>query len=223
VANSLGDTVTPIDTATNTAGTPINVGEDPDGIAITPSGKTAYVVNARSGTVTPIDVATNTAGTPIGVGNLPDAVAITPNGRNAYVTTQGNDVVLIDTATNKVLTTINVGAGTFALAITPDQAPGASFSATPAPAGSPTGFDASASTAPSSPISKYLWSFGDGAHATTLVPTVSHTYATAGTYTVTLRVKDAAGTSTRRVFTGQTVSRNGGAGALASQAVSISP
>ena len=42
-------TVTPIATATNTAGTPITVGSDPDAIAITPDGKTAYVsVNGSS-------------------------------------------------------------------------------------------------------------------------------------------------------------------------------
>jgi PKD repeat protein len=106
--------------------------------------------------------------------------------------------------------------------ITPDQAPVASFSVTPAPAGSPTAFDASASTAPSSPIAKYYWSFGDGTHATTTVPTVSHTYANAGTYTATLRLRDAAGTSTRRVFTDQTISRNGGRRAQTSQTVTIS-
>ena len=39
-------TVTPIATATNTAGPPIKVGSDAGPIAITPDGKTAYVVNA---------------------------------------------------------------------------------------------------------------------------------------------------------------------------------
>ena len=40
-----GHTVTPIDTATNTALRAINVGKGPDAIAVTPNGKTAYVVN----------------------------------------------------------------------------------------------------------------------------------------------------------------------------------
>ena len=61
--------MTPIATATNTAGPPITVGNDPDDIAITPDGKTAYVANSGSGTVTPIATATNTAGPPITVGN----------------------------------------------------------------------------------------------------------------------------------------------------------
>ena len=69
--NSLGATVTPIDLTTQTAGTPIPVGSNPAGIAVTPDGKTAYVTNSDSHDVTPIDTATNTAGTPISVPSAP--------------------------------------------------------------------------------------------------------------------------------------------------------
>ncbi len=44
--------MTPIDIATNTAGTAIPVGGLPEGVAVTPHGKTAYVVNAFSDSVT---------------------------------------------------------------------------------------------------------------------------------------------------------------------------
>ena len=37
--------MTPIGTATNTAGAPIPVGSGPSDIAITPDGKTAYILN----------------------------------------------------------------------------------------------------------------------------------------------------------------------------------
>ena len=71
--------MTPIATATNTAGTPIEVGEGARAIVITPDGKTAYVVVwGEPGTVTPIATATNTAGTPIEVGDGPYTNAITP-------------------------------------------------------------------------------------------------------------------------------------------------
>jgi len=50
----------------------------PEAIAITPDGKTAYVVNTDSGTVTPIRTATNTALAPVKVGRGPVAIAITP-------------------------------------------------------------------------------------------------------------------------------------------------
>ncbi len=62
VANSGSDSVTPIDTATNTADPAIAVGDYPIAVAITPDGKTAYVVNYSSNSVTPIDTATDTAG-----------------------------------------------------------------------------------------------------------------------------------------------------------------
>ena len=86
VTNFISNSVIPIDTATNTAGTPIPIGDSPEGIAITPDGTTAYVANADAGTVTPIDTATNTAGTPITVGGNPFGIAITPDGTTVYVT-----------------------------------------------------------------------------------------------------------------------------------------
>jgi YVTN family beta-propeller protein len=86
VTNSGSGTVTPIGTATNTAGPPITVGTGPGAIAITPDGKTVYVANQLSGTVTPIATATNTAGPPITTGGIPFAIAITPDGKTAYVT-----------------------------------------------------------------------------------------------------------------------------------------
>jgi YVTN family beta-propeller protein len=70
--------VTPISTATGTAGKPIKVGLFPDAIAITPDGKTAYVASSGPGTVTPIRTATGTAGKAIKVGSYPSAIAITP-------------------------------------------------------------------------------------------------------------------------------------------------
>src|SRR5262249_56804877 len=79
--------VTPTRTATNTALPPINAGDNPDAIAITPHGKTVYVANYvyRGGTVTPIRTATKTALPPIKTGRSPAAIAITPDGKTAYV------------------------------------------------------------------------------------------------------------------------------------------
>jgi DNA-binding beta-propeller fold protein YncE len=78
VANESPGTVTPITTATNTAGPAIRVGTGPKVIAITPDGKTAYVAQYLAGTVTPITTATNIPGPPIRVGGSPRAIAITP-------------------------------------------------------------------------------------------------------------------------------------------------
>jgi len=102
--------VTPITTATNTPGKPIKVGHRPRLIAITPDGKTAYVVN-QGGTVTPIATATNTPGKPIKVGGQPySAIAITPDGKTVYVANTGtNTVTPISTATNTPGKPIKVG------------------------------------------------------------------------------------------------------------------
>lgn len=99
VANYSSGTVTPIDLATNTPGTPVRVGKNPVSIAITPDGKTAYV-GSGGGEVTPIDLATNTPGKPIPVGE-PVSIAITPDGKTAYVADGYlNTVTPIDLATN---------------------------------------------------------------------------------------------------------------------------
>ena len=225
MANSGSGTVTPITISSNTAGTPITVGTNPYGIAVTPNGATAYVANSGSGTVTPITISSNTAGTPITVGTNPYGIAITPNGATAYVANSGSGTVTpITISSNTAGTPITVGTNPYGIAILPDQAPTASFTVTPAAVGSATSFNGSASGAPYGSITNYAWAFGDGATTpTSASPTTTHTYTTGGPFTATLTVTDTAGTSTTQVFTGQTVSNNGGPSALASQTVVLPP
>jgi len=77
--------VTPVDTATHTAGPAILIGGGAQSITVTPNGKTVYVPNGVLNTVTPIRTATNTALAPIPVGAEPFALVVTPNGRTVYV------------------------------------------------------------------------------------------------------------------------------------------
>ena len=70
-------------------------------------------------------------------------------------------------------------------------------------------------------MTSYAWNFGDGSKVTTASPTVTHTYTSPGVYTATLTVTDSAGTSTTEVFTGQTMSRNGGPSATTSHQVVV--
>ncbi len=109
-----------MDAATNAVSpTRIAVGNDPLGLAITPDGRTAYVVNGGSNDVSVIDTATNTAARPpIPVGLGPVAIAITPDGRTAYViSSQSGSVTPIDVATNKARRPIRVGGYPDAIAI----------------------------------------------------------------------------------------------------------
>jgi YVTN family beta-propeller protein len=124
---SSGRGVTPISTATNTAGLPIPVGRAPGLIAITPGGKTAYVTSEES-MVVPIDTAANTPGPPIRVGvNRPglhdqlDGIAITPDGKTVYVANIGSGTVTpIDTGTNTPGEPVEVGVRPRAIVISPD-------------------------------------------------------------------------------------------------------
>jgi DNA-binding beta-propeller fold protein YncE len=75
--------VTPISTATNTAGAAISLGQSggPAYVAVTPNGATVYGVVTRgsgAGEVIPISTATDTAGSAIVVGLYPDGIAFTP-------------------------------------------------------------------------------------------------------------------------------------------------
>jgi YVTN family beta-propeller protein len=223
VTNTGSTTVTPIQTATNTAGTAIPIGGHPSGVAITPDGKTAYVADSSDGTVIPIDTATNTAGTAIHVGAGPRELAITPDGKTAYVTNSGDGTVTpINTATNMAGPPITVGSDPEAIAITPDQAPTAGFSLQPAPAGQASRADGSSSSSPVGAVARYQWDFGDGQSATAATPLATHVYAHPGSYTARLTVTNSAGTSTAQVFTGQTVSNQGGPQATITHTVTVS-
>ncbi len=123
-----GDTVTPIDLATDHAGTPIPVGSGMPARAFTiaPDGNTAYVTYGdgdilADGWVRPFDLATGRAGARIGVGSDPDAIAVTPNGKAAYIANANSDTVTpINLVTGRAGAPIQVGGGPVAIAITPD-------------------------------------------------------------------------------------------------------
>jgi YVTN family beta-propeller protein len=66
----------------------------PTGIAISPDGKTAYVVLDNNDTLTKIDltVPTPTEGAEIRVGNVPHSVVISPDGTTAYVSNEAGRI-----------------------------------------------------------------------------------------------------------------------------------
>lgn len=105
VTNSRANSVSVIDTSTNTLTATIPVGSNPLGVVLTPDGTRAFVTNFNDGTISVIDTASNTVAATISIGG-PGFPAITPDGKRVYVP-NGSGTVVIDTATNSVVTTIS--------------------------------------------------------------------------------------------------------------------
>lgn len=218
-------TVAFIDLATNTVFDSLIVSPGLSGtaLAISPDGLIAYVADATN--VIPIDIATRTLGTPIPIGTNPVSLFFTPDGNTAYVV-NGNDTY---TRINDVKTTpaplanlpLTANTTPFDVVITPDRAPVAAFTITELSTFH-FRFNASSSTSPEGDIATYRWNFGDGTPVvTTANAIVTHTFASEGSFTVTLRVTNTAGTSTVQTFTGRVVSNNGGPSARLAQIVVI--
>jgi len=117
-------TVTPIETATNTALAPIKLPVLPRNgrgylseIAITPNGRTAYILDGVQegkpyfNVVIPVNLATDTALAPIPLeaSGLASGIVIAPGGRTAYVLSS-RAVTPIDTATNRAEPAISLPA-----------------------------------------------------------------------------------------------------------------
>ncbi len=121
------NSVSVIDTATNTVTTTVPVGSYPYGVAVSPDGTRAYVANytasSASGTVSVINTATDTVTATIILtsGAYPVDVALSRDGTHAYTANfRGNSVSVIDTATRKVTATIAVGSFPEGVTVSPD-------------------------------------------------------------------------------------------------------
>jgi serine/threonine-protein kinase len=99
---------TPTPTAPKVIAT-IPVGTHPDGVAVAPDGRRAYVTNNDAGSVSMIDTATNIVTATIPVGR-PIGVAATPGSRYLYVANADvGTVSVIDTTADDITATIPVG------------------------------------------------------------------------------------------------------------------
>jgi YVTN family beta-propeller protein len=99
--------------------------EQPQAIAVTPDGKTAYVAmtggERRPGVVIPVQLATGKILKPIPVGVWPNAISLTADGKTAYVTNfLSGTVTPIATATNTALAPIRVGSRPDQVVTAPD-------------------------------------------------------------------------------------------------------
>jgi YVTN family beta-propeller protein len=127
VVNNNSNSVSVINTATNTVTATIAVGSQPEGVVFSPDGTRAYVTDPPQhiGAISVINTASNSviATITLGTGVLPVLPAITPDGKSLYVPDDGhNTVIVVDTATNTVSATIPVGTAPRDVVITPDGA-----------------------------------------------------------------------------------------------------
>ena len=224
-----GGALSPMATAT------VAAGDTPRAITMSPDGRSAYVANFQvegAGGVSQYTVGAGGALAPmptptVPVDTEPSGIAVNADGRSVYVANFGSNNLSQYVAgaggglTAMATATVGAGTGSGAIAVLPDQGPVAAFSAVAKRAGTPTTFNASASSAPDGTVARYTWSFGDGVTQTLTSPSISHTYKKGGTFTATLTVIDGDGCSTTVVFTGQTASCNGGSAGATSRPLKV--
>lgn len=100
---------------------PVEVGLQPQQMAMAPDGTRLYVTNRVSNSVTVVDTTVGTARTSIPVSFSPRAIVMSPDGRHVYVAHDFTDsITVIATASDTVTRSIPLSAPVWALALSPD-------------------------------------------------------------------------------------------------------
>lgn len=125
VTNLKSDSVSVINTATNLTTNTIPVGDEPNGIVVSPTAPTAYVANFLDSTVSVINTTTLQVTDTISLrtGNKhkgPQGIAISPDGAKVYVANGlSNSLSIIDAQTKAVVNEVAVGKEPYDVALTP--------------------------------------------------------------------------------------------------------
>jgi 6-phosphogluconolactonase (cycloisomerase 2 family) len=211
-------------------------GNRPRGVVVSPDGSHLYVAEDTTNSVTVFSILSTGAlseipGSPFpNGGTQPIGAAINAAGTELFVADFGSgNVAALSVGTKGTLSPISGSpfstGGTHpflqSVAVGPDQGPHASLSVGARPAGSTTLFNASGSTDVDGTVSRYDWSFGDGATLPNGGPTPAHVYTNPGLYTVAVTTTDDAGCSSAVVFTGQSVLCNGSPSATATATIGV--
>jgi YVTN family beta-propeller protein len=109
VGNFKDSTVSVIDTGTERVLATVPVAAGPDGIVISPNGRSVFVSGASASALSEIDAATDSVAHTIEVGKGPQGLAATGDGRWVLVAVNGDDrVAFVDTAMHTVSATVPV-------------------------------------------------------------------------------------------------------------------
>ncbi len=128
VTNLKDDSVSVISTATNLVTNTIRVGDQPNGIVVSPTAPTAYVTNYKDSTVSVIDTATLQVTNTISLRTSkkhrgPQGIAVSPDGAKIYVANGlSNSLSVIDTQTKTIVNEVPVGKEPYDVALSFDGA-----------------------------------------------------------------------------------------------------
>jgi len=117
IPNRNSNTVSVIDSSTDTVITTVTVGSKPYGVALHPDGSRAYV-GTNDYVVSVIDTGRNTSNFAFAVGPSISGLAMHPDGTRLYATTFYG-VSVIDTSSNQIIASVPVGQNT-GVAVHPD-------------------------------------------------------------------------------------------------------
>jgi YVTN family beta-propeller protein len=209
-----GSALDVIDTRTSAIISVESLPGGPSTVAVSADGATAYVSSPFANAIAALSLEGKPT-PPQRSGILTMSLAVTPDQSTLLSTSPGSGgVELLGIPSLLTSTYVVTAQSPMGLAVSPDQSPQASLRILRRQGRAIT-FDASASRSPSTPIARYDWDFGDGTRSVTTTPTTSHAYRHPGRYQASVTLTDRAGTSTKQVFTGQTMSRNGSSAARA--------
>jgi streptogramin lyase len=113
VPNETAKSVSTYDGSTGkVVGTPVQVGEFPETIAVTPNGRRAIVLEVGNESARVIEAGSRTAMKPIPLGTAGQYLAVAPDGKSAYVTGSGDpELLVINPETSAFVKSIPLGVG----------------------------------------------------------------------------------------------------------------
>jgi YVTN family beta-propeller protein len=115
-----------LDAASGNAVAKVDVGGEPEGVAVSPDGRFAYMTSESDSLVTVLDLARNAKLKQMKVGERPRGVLFSPDGARAFVTGEGDrSVTMIDGRNHSILARLvlpDPDAKPMGLALSPDGA-----------------------------------------------------------------------------------------------------
>jgi YVTN family beta-propeller protein len=109
-----------IDPTTRTVTGSLQVGADPNGVAITADGQRAFVAGPSDGSVSIVNLGSLTVAQTVAVGGQPQEVVLSPDESELYVARLGGPVQVLRTSDLSIITSIPNSDGAFGMALSPD-------------------------------------------------------------------------------------------------------